>query len=178
MSKSEQGKFVKVAKVLKPHGIKGAVKISFLPGASIDIDQIDKVNFLIGEQFVEYKIIQVKGTEYHPILKFKNIINIDDAKFLQTREFYVERSILRKLGIKLPIELIGAMVYLLHENELKEIGTVENIIENPNYEILELKTKSGNELMVPFIDEFITVVNYEKLELRASNKTGIFNDEL
>lgn len=170
--------YIKFAKVLKPHGVKGNVKIAFLPGGFFDISNIKNLTFKIDENYVTYDIKSIKGTLDNPIIEFTNIINIQDAKFLQGREIYIEENTLSGLNYELNIEFIGSEFYISLENGNKAIGTVENISSGQQYDFLIVKTKKGNELMVPFIDEFILEKDKAGKKLVACNKSGIFDNEI
>lgn len=171
--------FVKFAKIKKPHGIKGNVRVAFLPGGFFDLSQVKHLTFQIGGNFIDYEIDDIKGESSNPIIHFQNIINLEDAKFLQGMDAFVRESTLRDLGEELNIEYIGSKV-LVHDGEKEtEIGTVENITDGQHYDYLDITTNKGNEIMVPFVDgEFILKKSIKDKRISATNQTGIFDEEL
>jgi 16S rRNA processing protein RimM len=171
--------FVKFAKIKKPHGVGGNVKVAFLPGGFFDLSKTPTLIFLIGENFIEYEIDNIKGETENPIVHFKNIINKSDAKFLQAMDVYIKRSTLRSLGEKLNIEYIDAAVFVREGKKEIKIGRVFNIAYGQHYDYLEIMTLKGNELMIPFVDnDFIIEKSIDDKKIVATNQTGIFNEEL
>jgi 16S rRNA processing protein RimM len=169
---------IKFAFISAPHGINGGVKLIFLPGGFFEIKILKSLYFFLNDNFIEYKIKAIKGTKEKPILYFSNIINLDDAKFLSQKEVFVIKSELDKNSISLPITLIGSTVFKNEDGKLTQIGTLENIISSPAYEYLEIKSDNAKIDLLPFTQDFISKIDYNKKTIIISNKSGFLNNEV
>jgi len=177
-SKKSQDNYLNPAKILKPHGVLGGVRLSFKPGGFFDIRKVASLTFFLHDHYVDYEITGVRGEASEPIVFFKNLITLDDAKSLRGEEVYIQRSTLLKHRIELPLAIRGGDVYLQIEKKLKKIGTVLDIASGPGYELFEIKTTDKREIIVPNTDEFIDEIDTAAGKMIVSNKSGIFGDEL
>jgi len=158
-------KFIAYGKILKPHGLKGEIKV--LP-YSIDPENFKQVQYIYtksdsNNEPQRHKVSAKRFQKHFIIAKLQNINNIEDAEALRNKEIHVDRN-------ELPsnqedeyywFELIGLNVY--NENECL-IGQVDSLIDNTAQPILVIKNNS-EEYMVPFIDRFVKEVNLDNSKI-------------
>lgn len=157
-------KFIAYGKILKPHGLKGEIKV--LP-YSTDPENFKQVQYIYtksdSNEPQRHKVSAKRFQKHFIIAKLQNVNNIEDAEALRNKEIHVDRN-------ELPpnqedeyywFELIGLNVY--NENECL-IGQVDSLIDNTAQPILVIKNNS-EEYMVPFIDRFVKEVNLDNSKI-------------
>jgi 16S rRNA processing protein RimM len=131
-------KKILVAKVLKPKGLKGEVKVKtftndlsiFNPDATLSLKDNNKL-----------KITTSKARGNFLYLTFENIQNIEQAESLKAEELFADTQNLEELKEDeyYVYELIGFKVY---NNENKLLGTLTNIENFNASDVYTLKTEN------------------------------------
>jgi 16S rRNA processing protein RimM len=93
------------------------------------------------------------------LLKFNNINDINECLEYKGLDIYSERFEDEKIYIT---DLIGFDAY---DEEDNLIGSVVDYLEVPQGYILELETKEGQKVLVPYVDEFIKEIDFENQEI-------------
>ncbi len=101
------------------------------------------------------------------LLDFYEINNIDLAKKLNGYQIYVRQDLVPEYEEE--ISVIGYKVYDKGIN----IGVVENILETSAHDILEIRSLDNKEIMVPFIDVFVTEIDDDKKIIYTSLIEGM-----
>ena len=103
-----------------------------------------------------------KSYKNNKILKINDISNRNEAKLYTNREFYLDRSVLKKTKIDeyYYVDLIGLKVYDVNNNF---IGVVNDITNNNKFDCLRVRL-SNNFSIIPF-----TKKNVNRIDL-ISNK--------
>ncbi|CAD2076827.1 ribosome maturation factor RimM [Phocicoccus pinnipedialis] len=139
------------------HGIRGEVKvlsdsdfaeIRFKPGSVVEIDNI------------EYTISGYRKHKGFHLLTFEGIININEVEHLKGKPIYGEVTEENELDedeyhYK---DIIGLEARLLETGEV--LGKVTSIVETGAKDVFVIKGKQ--EIMIPFVEEFIPIVDLEK----------------
>lgn len=170
--------YIKFAKVIKPHGVSGGVKTAFLPGGTLTLSLVKEVFFQIGDKFIRYDLFEVRGNQFNPIMYFKNIINIDDAQFLQDKEIYISREYLLKNKIEIPLLLLEAFVLATVNEKLCSLGVLKRISKGTHYNYMEILSIRGKELSVPLTEDFIEDTNFLEMKIILKNPGGFFDNEV
>lgn len=157
-------KFIAYGKILKPHGLKGEIKV--LP-YSAEPENFKQVQYIYTKSDSNgprrYKVSAKRFQKHFIIARLQNVNSIEDAEALRNKEIHVDRN-------ELPsnqedeyywFELIGLNVY--NENECL-IGQVDSLIDNTAQPVLVIKNNS-EEYMVPFIDRFVKEVNLDNSKI-------------
>lgn len=149
----------KVGKILKPHGLKGNLKIYFY-----DKDrelQIPEFFYINGEKFFVESTGRM-GSNF--IIKFKGIDDRTDAEKFQNLYVEVEEKDLVKLKENQfhSHKIIGSKIV---SKGGKEIGKVVNIIFLENGDVLEVEIKGKKETIL-FKKDFFSEIDTEKKILK------------
>jgi len=124
-----------IGRVLKPHGIKGEVKV-LLINEQIKIWRQGSV--IIGKRGQEERDFMIEGImsmENPPVLKFKGVDDRNQALLLRGFELYFPEE----------ESIIGYDVW--HRG--KRIGKVKDIMEIPMNYVLIIEKKNGGEILLP-----------------------------
>ena len=157
--------FFPIGKISKPKGLKGKVKVFLY---NVDSNILDKDIILWirdNDSFLKYSVESFEKSAKYYLVKFKNILDRDSAQNICEKKIYISRKDLPdKKGTYL-IDLIGFLVV----DELNvSYGKVIDIIHLPTNNSL-LIDYNNKEIMIPIIDNFIELFDYEDEVIRVKN---------
>lgn len=162
----ERENLINIGSTFKTHGFKGELKCAL----DITVDDIPSsmpLFFEIEGIFVPFYTEYLRGRGDNNIIKIEWIDTDEQALLLVNKDFYLLRpdyeSWKEEKGfedIEEDSDIIGFRVFDNDTHE--ELGTVEEIMENPEYDYMSVKNpKNGEEFMLPIIDEFIIRIDEE-----------------
>lgn len=161
-----------IGKIGKPHGVKGEVNFMF------DDDVFDRTDS-------EYLILEVDGIlvpffmeEYRfrsdstALVKFCDIDSQDDARRLTNTNVYFERRMVDETeeNYTLP-SLVGFKI--IDAETGNNIGTVVGIDDSTTNILFEVKTMSGDEILVPVSDDLINHFDQKKQTITMTIPEGL-----
>ena len=112
-----------IAKILKPQGIKGDVKIALLADKDFDLSQIKHV-FINGQNVTIQKVYNVSGGL---AVKFDIINSRNDAELFRNKDIYIDKSDLSlPAGKYLMVDLINKLVQLDNGCNIGKIVDIQN----------------------------------------------------
>ena len=132
----------------KPHGFKGYLKITALV---VPLETIDFVFISFDDCPIPFKIKSFNkkaGT-----ILFDDISSEIEAKMLMRKEIWAMKKDLPKdfdLTVK-DDEMIGYKCF----NKDKFIGNIIAFVDSAKQDLLEIKGPNGEELLVPFVEQFL-----------------------
>ena len=140
---------VQIAKVLRPHGVKGAVKVSVnLPDIPFSLFK----NVYLGKNRIPSKIIKIMPLNGFYSVTLDTIKSCDEAEKFRNQPIYVKREDYSVFDdIILDSDYIGVEV---KSNDGKYIGIVVDIDNYGSADILSINC-NGTTYMVPFIDDVL-----------------------
>ncbi|MGI6593886.1 MAG: ribosome maturation factor RimM [Christensenellales bacterium] len=158
MSTSRKDKLL-IGFALKPHGVKGEVRVFSLADNKDVFKTIDSIWF----DSQNLKIAKARSTVEHVYLTFENINTRDDAEAIRG-ELYVDRDKLPRIDKDryYIVDLIGLDVYI----EEEKVGQISQVL---NYKANDVVVVSGNRnFMFPFLSKVILKISDEKIVLSKS----------
>lgn len=143
---------VYIGKIVKPHGIKGEIRIKS------NIDYKEEV-FKIGNQILiedkEYKIKTYRRHKDYEMITLEGYNNINDILSLLKKKVYINRTYLDK-KIVLDSDLLNYKVSIN-----KEIGTIKEIfLASKTNKIIRINI-NNKEVLIPYNKEFIEKIDQE-----------------
>ena len=167
---------VAIGKVIKPHGVRGQVKIVYFgedPGGFHHYREI-LVRDSQGIPRV-YEVEEVVSCPTHLILRLKGIGRREETHLLLGREILVPREALPPLeeGEYFWFEIVGLTV---ETQEGKTIGTVKEVLATGANDVLVVEGK-GRELHLPVTKEVIRKIDREKRIIQVIRMKGLWEDE-
>lgn len=147
--------------IIKPHGLKGEVKISLNEQAADAISNDVKIwiRDTAGEVFdTVIETSQLSGP--HPRLKLKGVSSREEAEKLRNHELLTDRDFFPAPDESeyFLTDLIGLQVWDEHDNYLGDIGDIYTL---PANDVIALDYR-GKEVLIPMIDEIIKLIDFEK----------------
>lgn len=156
---------IHAGKIGKPHGIKGEITLHFYVDA--DVENIPSIFIEIDHNTVPYIVEYIYLLSNNKVIvKLKSISNIDAAKKLTNKTFYIEKKYIIQNAQQ---AWIGFSVIDVNKN--KEIGKIADWIVQNQLEWMIVHTQDNREIILPFnneliekIDETHQVIFYKAIE--------------
>lgn len=143
-------KLLEIGKIVRPHGIKGAVKvIAYLDGVNFSIFK----DVLVGRSLNKGKITKVLPLNKDALSISIDIIpDVDTAEKYRNQSIYIDRGLYPSMNNKVYLsDLIGSRI--LDENG-KEIGELVDYEDYGASTILQIKVGAVS-YSLPYVDEII-----------------------
>ena len=151
-----------VGTIIATHGIKGELKVKI--ETSFPEERFKKGSKLFFKSDHSYQEVIVSSYRTHKqmaLITINHLENINDVLTFVGKGLYVNRSLQNDLQEDdfYYNEIIGLIVY---DEDGHALGSVGDIMEVPQGEILIISKKDGKEALVPFVDEYIKKIDLEK----------------
>lgn len=153
---------LRVGVIIKPHGIKGEVKVYPTTDSPLRFNEITHVNIIQqGKQLGDHKISGVKYFKETVILKLKGYDNINDVESLKGAELYIPREEGAELdeGEYYIADIIGMDVVT---DSGERLGSIKDVMETGANDVYVVSADSGKELLIPAIKQCIIDTDIEK----------------
>lgn len=156
----DRTKCFKIGFILKPHGLKGSVTVSWEGDAPDDLSSLPSVFLDINGDLVPYFIesMSVKGPK--AFVKFEDVDSIEDAEGISRKAVYLPREARRRStrGEFYDDEVTG---FLVVDENLGDLGTITSVLNAGPNRLLVL-SHQGRELLIPVNSPFIRSINKGK----------------
>ncbi len=166
-------KLVSVGKILNFHGIKGEAKVGFTSGKEDLIRSLKSVYIFRNNVKTIYEVRSVRFHKNFAIIKFKGVDSINDVELIKGLLIHVTEEALKarlKKDEFLINDLIGMDVY---DTDNHKIGKVADMGENKASNIIEVEKLNGLKFMIPFVKEWVPLVDIDKNMIVIKYSDGI-----
>jgi 16S rRNA processing protein RimM len=165
-----------VGKIGAAHGVRGEVRVFVYTEDPLAIRGYGALEDESGAR--KFEVVSARAGNGHLVVRFKGIDDRNVAETLTHTRLYVPRERLpeQKDNDKFyQADLIGLRV------ETKTGETLGEVIAVPNYgasDLLEIRpAKRGENILIPFIDEFVPVVDVEGGRIVVDPPSGLLGEE-
>ena len=155
---------IPLGKVIKPHGIKGELKLLLYNKNSNILSKMLNIWIRHDETFDYYNLEFVKGIK-DIIVKFSQVDDRDVASLLSGREFFVSRSEFPDID-KENFYLVDIIKFKVFDGT-EEIGFISDVLFLPGGNILEINYK-GNMILVPMVDKYIEFFDFDEKKITVN----------
>lgn len=165
-----------IGRVIKPHGIKGKMKVEYFGEDSHRFSLYREVFIDYGMSRVEpYEILEVIPQPSNLIIRLKGIEKIEEAEPLIGKEILVKKEALPELekGEYYWIDILGMVV---ENEEGKRIGTVKKIFPTKANDVFVIEGKRG-EIFLPATEEVIQSIDRQKGVMKVIWMEGLWGEE-
>lgn len=171
--------FLQVGKITNSHGINGECKVFPLTDNPKRFEELTEV-FLVPRDSVADNIVMsssklsIKSIKYfkeRPIIQFKEIQSLEDAKKIKDHFLVIPRS----KAIQLPkdayfvCDLLGCVV----EDSNTHYGTIVNIIHTGSNDVYVVKNEQQKEILIPALKSVVQEVDIEEKKMRIQIPEGL-----
>ncbi len=99
-------------------------------------------------------VTRVGGTDVRPLLLLDLATSREQAIALQGRELLASGDALDAV----PHYRLGDLIGMSVETAAgRPLGTIEDVVQTPAHELLEIRSPNGLTLLVPLVDELVTI---------------------
>ena len=161
---------IQIAKILRPHGVKGAVKVS-VSFSDIPFSTFKKV--YLGKNRVPSKIVKIMPLNGFYSVTLDTIKSCDEAETYRNQPIFIDRADYDIFDdVMLPSDYIGLEV---KSTDGKDIGIVVDVENYGSADIISINC-GGTTYMVPYVQDTlhfdkesnIFVIDYNRfLEIRV-----------
>ena len=159
---------VPLGKIIKPHGVKGELKVFLYNDRSSTLKEGLYIWFKLDEKFVKYSVVNLRGvTKKNQILKIKEVDTFDKAMIISKKEFFVSRNDFEELDENSFYlnDLIGCDVF---DEKNQSLGKILDVLNFPANDVL-LISYEDKEIMVPFVEDFILLFDLDNRLVKLKN---------
>jgi len=151
---------VPVAKIYKPKGLKGELKVFLYNSDSSIIEDSKFVWINNGSIFENIEIESIKEHTKFKIIKFKGVDNRNSASALKNKILFISRIKFPELNNKDEFYLIDLINFNVKDEFGNDCGIVKDIINLPSNDSLIINF-NGKEIMIPILDNFIKLFDFK-----------------
>jgi 16S rRNA processing protein RimM len=165
-----------IGKVVKPHGVKGKIKVKYYGEDLNPFSHYREVILLDGSGTSQtYDIVQAISQPPLVILQLKGIERIEDVQPLIGKEILIRKDSLPDLEEDeyYWVDLLGMVV---ETEEGKKIGTVKEIFATGANDVYVVEGKRG-EIFLPATGEVIKTVDRQRRVIKARWMEGLWEAE-
>lgn len=164
--------FLQVGVISSTHGVRGEVKVFPTTSEKERFLDLDSVILDTGRERLTLEIEGVKFFKQFAILKFKGFDNINDIEKYKGKSLWVPREQAVPLSENeyYIADLLG-MDVVLEDGEC--FGKLEDVIETGANDVYVVRTKEGQEVLLPAIKECILQVDVERGQMRIHLMKGL-----
>lgn len=168
---------LRVARLVKAHGLKGGLKLElytddpelrFQPGATLSL-QVPKDSPWFGQQLT---VSSVREINSHPVVFFEGVEDRTQAESLVKAILWVEHDLAvrpEEPNAWFDHQLVGLAV----KRDGETVGTVVRVEHFPAQDLLVVNTGEA-EVLVPFVSDFVPVVDSEQGFVEVTPPGGLF----
>jgi len=151
---------VAIGKIKKSHGVKGFFRVYSFSGESYHFTTLKEVYLLLSGQYRRYRVDTVQTDSMGVRLKLEGIDTPEQVKKLTGTEIWVENEWACPLneGEYYASDLHHCRVY----KGGNEIGRVSGLVEGNGEVFLEVFSKAGKSLLIPFKEVFVSDVDIDE----------------
>lgn len=161
-------------KIGKPKGFKGEVNIIIDKNSPISPATLNEIFILVGKKLVNYPISSFKTSpKGNAIVKFEGITSDTDVNRIKNLSIYLPKKLLPDLE-KNEYYLHDLVGCTLIDETFGKVGIINEVNNQTSQTILFVETQN-DEIVIPFVHEFILAVNTSKKEVNMDLPEGIIN---
>lgn len=166
--------FLFIAKI-QSAGKHGFVKVQLVPGFFNGLKNIKYFFLDFWNQKKHFELEDIVTNKSTVFFKFKNFNDERDISVLLDREIYISKNELNNFNLDdiKSKDVNGFKVF----KDQDFIGIVSDFYESPANSVIELKSISGKEILIPFVESIVVKVDYDKKELLVNPDFGLDDDE-
>lgn len=157
---------VAVGFVLRAHGIKGALRIR---SSSPELGGVDEL--YLDEQ--RYRVVHATRDKDDWLVTVAGVADRNAAEALKGAAVRLDRDAITVAeGELLVADLVGCKVFEVSGSEL---GVVTGSFDSGAHEVLEVRTPSGREFMLPLVDAMVTAIDVAARRITCDPPPGLID---
>jgi 16S rRNA processing protein RimM len=165
-----------IGRVVKPHGVKGKMKVEYF-GENLHRFSFYREVFIEGRKGwpEPYEVLEAIPQPPRLILQLKGIEKIEEAELLIGKEIFIKKEAFPALGEReyYWMDILGIKV---ETEKGKRIGRVKEIFPTGAHDVYVVEGKRG-EILLPATEEVIQSVDLRRGVMKVIRLEGLWEDE-
>jgi 16S rRNA processing protein RimM len=153
-------KYLAIGKILRPHGVKGGVKVRVLSDAPDRFTGLGHIYMKRRDTYERVPVDAVSGEGERTVVMFKGVADRDAAEALRGEYLYVRRADADSLpeGSNYVCDLIGCVV---SDTEGNSLGTLVDVLQTGAADVYIVKS-GGKELLFPALKRLLVTIDVQQ----------------
>ena len=154
---------VVIGRVGSPSGLRGEFRVTLYAQDSDNLKEGKVLLLKHAKEEISAKIERVRYQKDRPVIKLEGFDDRTSVEPLRNMEISIDPSDLEELpeGEHYVRNLIGCRVIDIAGGGSKEIGTLQDVIQNTAQSVLDVKTSEGRSVLIPAVDAFLRKIDEE-----------------
>jgi 16S rRNA processing protein RimM len=159
-----------VGRVLRPHGVRGELVVESYSELFRTLTPSGEV--FLGDSEVSTSIISIRPHRKRHLIRLKGCSDRAEAERFRNQEILIEFSNAAKLpdGVYYHWQIIGLKVLA---DSGQELGEITEILETGANDVYIVRNESGDEILLPAIEEVILEVDHDSGQMRVHLLPGM-----
>jgi len=154
---------VAIGRAGSPSGLRGEFRVTLYAQDSDNLKEGKVLLLKHAEEEIRAKIERVRYQKDRPVIKLEGFDDRTSVEPLRNMEISIEAGDLEELpeGEHYVRELIGCRVVDIAGGGEKEIGVLQDVIQNTAQSVLDVRTAEGKSVLIPAVDAFLRNIDEE-----------------
>ena len=155
---------VVIGRVGSPSGLRGEFRVTLYAQDSDNLKEGKVLLLKHAENEVSARIERVRYQKDRPVIKLEGFDDRTSVEPLRNMEISIDSSDLEELpeGEHYVRDLIGCRVVDIADGGSKEIGILQDVIQNTAQSVLDVRTAEGKSVLIPAVDAFLRKIDEEE----------------
>lgn len=154
---------VAIGRAGSPSGLRGEFRVTLYAQDSDNLKEGKVLLLKHAEEEIRAKIERVRYQKDRPVIKLEGFDDRTSVEPLRNMEISIEAGDLEELpeGEHYVRDLIGCRVVDIAGGGEKEIGVLQDVIQNTAQSVLDVRTAEGKSVLIPAVDAFLRNIDEE-----------------
>ena len=155
---------VVLGRVGSPSGLRGEFRVTLYAQDSANLKEGKVLLLKHAENEVSARIERVRYQKDRPVIKLEGFDDRTSVEPLRNMEISIDSSDLEELpeGEHYVRDLIGCRVVDIADGGSKEIGILQDVIQNTAQSVLDVRTAEDKSVLIPAVDAFLRKIDEEE----------------
>ena len=155
---------VVIGRVGSPSGLRGEFRVTLYAQDSDNLKEGKVLLLKHAENEVSARIERVRYQKDRPVIKLEGFDDRTSVEPLRNMEISIDSSDLEELpeGEHYVRDLIGCRVVDIVDGGSKEIGILQDVIQNTAQSVLDVRTAEGKSVLIPAVEAFLRKIDEEE----------------
>ena len=155
---------VAIGRVGSPSGLRGEFRVTLYAQDSDNLKEGKVLLLKHAENEVSARIERVRYQKDRPVIKLEGFDDRTSVEPLRNMEISIDSSDLEELpeGEHYVRDLIGCRVVDIVDGGSKEIGILQDVIQNTAQSVLDVRTAEGKSVLIPAVEAFLRKIDEEE----------------
>ncbi len=162
VSQRKQPKYLLIGEILRPHGVRGELRMRVLTDDPVNLTQLDSIHLGDSPNDAAPRQFQLKGLRFN---KSYALLSLDGCRSRNDAEIFRDKKVFIRIDQATPLgdgeyflfELIGLRVVA----DQMEIGRVKEVLQTGANDVYVVDGAEYGEVLIPAHDETILNIDFD-----------------